>query len=62
MLSWDEGDEDTVGGLKIVVLTKMFTLQEYEADPDNFVENLKAEVLPECELMGPVQRLEIFEV
>ena len=72
LLSWD--DDETKGeGLRIVVLKRMFTLDQVEvdyfllrfklkADPENFVEGLRADVLPECEKLGPVQRMEIFEV
>jgi len=61
-LSWDEdGIADNKGGLKIVVLKYMFTLDEVK-EAENFYEDLKAEVGLEIEAKcGKIEKITIFE-
>ena len=69
LLSW--ANDETKG--RVVVLKRMFTLDQVKvdylllrlklkADPNKFVESLKDDVLSECEKLGSVERMEIFEV
>lgn len=64
MLSWNEGEEgaNTVDrGLKIVILTNVFTLEEAQGE-ENYFKDLEMDIRDECQTkLGPIQRLKIFE-
>lgn len=63
MLSWNEGEEDLSvdRGLKIVILTNVFTLEEAQGE-ENYFKDLEMDIREECQTkLGPIQRLKIFE-
>ncbi len=61
-LEWFEDDTEKSGKLpKVVVLKHMFTLEELEEDPTLLLD-LKQEVWEECEKLGPVTNVVLYDV
>lgn len=61
LLSWNEGEDNDDKGLKIVILTHVFTLEESQQE-ENYFRDLELDIKDECETkLGPIQRLKIFE-
>lgn len=61
LLSWNEGEDAEDKGLKIVILTNVFTLEEAHQE-ENYFKDLELDIREECEAkLGKIQRLKIFE-
>lgn len=61
LLSWNEGVDKEDKGLKIVILTNVFTIEEALHD-ENYFKDLELDIRDECEAkLGAIQRLRIFE-
>lgn len=60
---WESPDEDEGPSEKArtLILKKMFTLAELDEDPSLIVD-LKQDVLEECELLGKVNSLVLWDV
>lgn len=67
MADWSSDDEDAATiaakekNKRVVVLAGMFTLQELEEDPTLLLD-LKEEVRDECETMGEVTAVTLYDV
>lgn len=62
LLSWNENEENKQDrGLKIVILSNVFTLEEAQKE-ENYFKELELDIRQECqEKLGAIQRLKIFE-
>lgn len=65
LADWDDDDPQAVQDTssrwdKVVILKHMFTLQELEEDPAVMLE-IKEDIREECEKLGPVTNVQIFD-
>ena len=60
LLSWNEGEDLEDKGLKIVILTNVFTIEEAQQE-DGYFRELELDIKEECAKLGSIQRMKIFE-
>lgn len=65
LADWDDDDPSTVAETgnrwdKVVILKHMFTLQELEDEPEALLD-IKEDIREECEKLGPVTNVQLFD-